>query len=427
MKRRIVAVGLALGAVLASACAPPPAVPGDPVPDQAPTAVERSYVVMVSLDGMHPGFIERVHSPALDRLASTGVRAEALIPVYPTKTFPNHYSLATGMYPARHGLVDNAFYDPAFDAVYRIGDREAVEDGRWYGGEPIWVAAERQGVTTASYFWVGTEAPIQGVQPTYFKYYDGSIPNEARVDTVLHWLSLPDAERPGLVLLYFSDVDATAHARGPRTPAVDSVVMEVDRVLGTLLDGLDALPIRAQTHVIVVSDHGMADVPPGNMIYLDDLVDLEGVRAVNNTTQVMLHFDGDEDRLWEVFEALKERLENAAVYLRDETPAHWRYRHNPRIGDVLVVAEPGWVVRTGQARPMTALGMHGWDPRTPEMWGIFIASGPRLRQGVTVEAFANVHVHPLVAHLLGVDPAADIDGRIDVVAHLLADPAPDPR
>lgn len=427
MMRRFLAVGLTLNVVLWSACAPPDAAPAGPVPEPLPGVDPRPYLVLVSLDGMHPDFVERAHTPALDRIAASGVRAEGLIPVYPTKTFPNHYSIATGLYAARHGLVDNAFYDPALGATYGLWDREAVQDGRWYGGEPIWVTAERQGVTSASYFWVGTEAPIRGVQPTYFKYYDGSVPNEARVDTVLHWLSLPEAERPRLVLLYFSEPDATAHAHGPGAAAVDSAVMAVDRVLARLLDGLAALPIAEQVHVVVVSDHGMADVPPGNVIELEDLVDLEGVRAIDNTTQVMLHFDGDEDRLWEVFEALQERLENATVYLRDETPAHWRYRRNPRIGDMLVAAEVGWIIRTRQARPTTPRGMHGWDPRSPAMRGIFMATGPALRTGARVDAFENVHVHPLVARLLGIEPAPDIDGRLDAVAPLLAEPGVPPR
>jgi predicted AlkP superfamily pyrophosphatase or phosphodiesterase len=408
----------ALLAVLAAACGGPP-----PVPGPAHGVDERPYAIVVSVDGMHPDFLERVPTPNFDRLAAGGVHAEALIPVYPSKTFPNHYTIATGLYAEGHGLVDNSFYDPELDATFRLRDRDAVRDARFYGGEPIWVTAERQGVTTASYFWAGTEAPVQGVHPTYFRYFDDSVPNEARVDTVLYWLSLPPVERPNLVMLYFSEPDVTAHEHGPAAAEVDSMVMEMDGVLGRLLDGVAELPVAEQVHVVVVSDHGLAEVPEGNVIVLEDLVDLTGVRVVYSTTQVLLYFHGQDERRQEVLATLRDRLENARVYPREETPARWRYRDNPRIGDLVVVADLGWVLRWPGGGAFTARGMHGWDPHLPEMHGIFMAAGPRLRAGETVAAFESVHVYPLLARLLELEPASGIDGRIEAVSHLLATPA----
>jgi predicted AlkP superfamily pyrophosphatase or phosphodiesterase len=400
---------------LGSACAP--------APSPAPAAADRPFVVLVSVDGMAPDFLERVATPAFDRIAAAGVRAEALIPVYPTKTFPNHYSLATGLRPARHGLVDNAFWDPDLGAMYRLADRESVRDGRFYDGEPIWVTAERQDVRAASYFWVGTEAPVQGVQPTEFRYYDGSVPPVARVDTVLYWLSRPEPERPHLVLLYFDEPDGTAHDHGPAAPEVDAMVAGMDRVIGRLLDGLAALPIADRVNLVIVSDHGMAEVPEENVIYLEDMVDLDGVRTIHNVTQVMLHFDGDEARRDEVVRAIREQVDRVTVHLRDETPAHWHYRSNPRIGDVLVTTDLGWILRRRGGRGWTGGGMHGWDPRHPEMAGIFLATGPAFREGVTVPAFENIHVYPLLAEILGLEPAMDIDGRLDEVRGLLREPA----
>lgn len=400
---------------LAGACAPR-------APDAREPA-ERPYVVLVSVDGMHPDFLERVATPTFDRIAATGVRAEALVPVYPTKTFPNHYSIATGLYASRHGLVDNSFWDPELEAMYRLSDRDAVRDGRFYGGEPIWVTAERQGVRAASYFWVGTEAPIQGVQPTEYRYYDGAVPHKARVDTVLHWLARPAGERPNLVLLYFAEPDGTAHAVGPAGAEVDAMVAEMDGVLARLVAGLEALPMADQVNLVVVSDHGMAEVPADNVIILEDHVDLEGVRAIYNTTQVMLHFDGDEARRDQVVRQIRDRLENVSVHLRDETPEHWNYRHNPRIGDVLVVADLGWILRWPGGRPWTGGGMHGWDPAYPEMNGMFMATGPAFRAGAVVPAFESVHIYPLLARILDLEPAAEIDGRLDAVQDLMAEPA----
>ncbi len=382
------------------------------------------YVVMVSFDGMRHDMVERAETPYFDRIAGGGVRAEGLIPGYPSKTFPNHYSLATGLYPAHHGIVDNAFYDPALNATYRLGDTTVVRDGRWYGGEPIWVTAERQGLRTASYFWVGSEAEIDGVRPTYYKTYDGSVPYEARVDTVLHWLSLPLPERPRLVMLYFDEPDHIAHGRGPDGVAVDSMVARLDTILGRLVEGVDDLPIGPRVNLVLVSDHGMAAVPTDHVVYLDDAIDLEDVHFVNNTTQAFLYLEGDTARAMEIQAAVNGGLAHTTAYRPHELPDRFQYGGSPRIGDLVVVADPGWVLRRRDGRAWSGGGTHGWDPAWRPMHGIFLARGPRLRANVTVPAFENVHVHPLVAELLGVRPAAGIDGRLEAVQSLLRAPAP---
>lgn len=388
------------------------------VPD--PTAQETAYVVMVSFDGMRYDFIDRADAPNFRRVAEAGVRAAGLIPGYPSKTFPNHYGIATGLYPAHNGLVDNTFYDPDLDATYSIGNRDAVRDGRWYRGEPIWVTAETQGLPTASYFWVGTEAPIQGVQPANFKYYDGAVPYAARVDSVLAWLSLPAAERPRLILLYFDEPDGTAHAGGPDAAAVDAVVEELDGHLGRLMDGIDASPLADQVTVILVSDHGMAPVPADSVVYLDDYAALDNIRVVYSSTQALLYFAGDSARIEEAYAALA-GLSHASVYRRGETPARWHYDPNPRTGELVVAADPGWMIRTRDYTPWTGGGMHGWDPYYRPMQGIFLAAGPRIRRGLEISAFENVNIYPLLAELLGLQPADGIDGDLSVLAPILTD------
>lgn len=408
--------------VATATCAtPPPDRPDRTAGDREGT---EPYVVLVSFDGMRHDMIDRADTPYFDRVAGGGIRAEGLIPSYPTKTFPNHYTLATGLYPARHGLVDNAFHDPAFGADYRLGDTDAVRDGRWYGGEPIWVTAERQGVHAASYFWVGTEAAIDGVRPTYFKEYDGSIPYEARVDTVLHWLSLPRPDRPRLILLYFDEPDHTGHRLGPDAPAVDSMIERMDRILGRLIEGIDDLPIRDRVHLVLVSDHGLEHVPEDHVVYLEDAVSLEGVRVLNNSTQALLYLEGDTARAHAIQRAVNDRLEHVTAYRPEQTPAHWHYEGNPRIGDLVVAADPGWVIGRRGARPRSSGGTHGWDPTSRAMHGIFLARGPGLRAGRTIAAFENIHVHPLVAHLLEIEPAEDIDGRLETLQSVLRIRAP---
>ena len=403
------------------------------VPEPAPASVSdsaedtASYVVMVSFDGMSRDFIDRAGTPNFNRVAAAGVRAEGLISSYPSKTFPNHYGIATGLYPSNHGLVDNTFYDPEFDAVYSIGNRSAVRDGRWYWGEPIWVTAETQGVRSASYFWVGTEAPIQGVQPTYFKYYDGDVPYAARVDTALHWLSLPAPQRPRLVMLYFDQPDGTAHRYGPDAPAVDSVVRVLDGHLGRLLDGIEALPLADRVTVLLVSDHGMLPAPEGNAIYLEDYADLTDVLTLYTATQAKLYFRGDTARMEAVYRTLKDRLpEHATVYRKAGTPERWHYDHGARIGDLVVAADPGWVVQSRDRGPWPGGGTHGWDPYEPSLQGIFLAMGPRIRQGVRIPPFENVHIYPLVADLLGLQPATGIDGRLEVLGPAVLQPTTAP-
>lgn len=412
--------GLAVWLIgVTAGCGTPPS----RAPAEAPISSAAPTVVMVSFDGMRHDMLDRAATPHFDRLARAGVRASGLIPGYPSKTFPNHYSLATGLYPARHGLVDNAFYDPVLAASFRLGDAEAVGDGRWYGGEPLWVTAEAQGVRTASFFWVGTEAEIGGVRPSRFKTYDGSFPYEARVDSVLSWLSLPPDERPRLVMLYFSEPDNTGHGHGPDAAAVDSAVAHMDGLLGRLLDGLDGLSDGDEIHRVIVSDHGMIAVPTDRVVFLDDAVALDGIRVMNNTTQALLYFDGDTARIAGVQRALGERLAHASAYRPGETPARWRYRDNDRIGDLVVAADPGWILRTRSGRPWGGGGMHGWDPGHPDMHGIFLAAGPRIEPGSHVPAFENVHVYPFVARLLGIEPAAGIDGRLSVLEGVLREPA----
>ncbi|HEX7118306.1 MAG TPA: ectonucleotide pyrophosphatase/phosphodiesterase [Longimicrobiales bacterium] len=390
----------------------------------APEHLDAPYVVVVSFDGFRHDYLDRFETPNFDRVARRGVRADALIPIFPSKTFPNHYAIATGMYAESHGLVGNDFWDPEFEALYRLADRSAVQDGRWYGGEPIWVTAERQGMVAASFFFVGSEAAIGGVRPTEYRVYDGSVPNEARVDQVLDWLRRPAPERPHLVMLYFSDVDGAGHRYGPDSPEVERAVETVDRALGRLLDGIDALDIADEVYVVLVSDHGMQAVSAERVEYIEDLVDLAGVRILGGGPYLTLWIDGAPERVREIEAALNDGLRHARAYRREAMPERWRYAGSPRVGSLIVLAEPGWQVLGSRERTARGGGAHGYDPATtPAMRGIFLAAGPAIRSGLRIPAVENVHVYPLLAHLLGLRPNPEIDGRLEVLEPIL-EPAP---
>ena len=388
----------------------------------APETLDKPYLVLVSFDGFRHDYLARYATPNFDRVAARGVVAEALVPVYPSLTFPAHYSIATGLHPERHGLVGNRFYDPARGEEYNYRERTSVEDGTWYGGEPIWVTAETQGMVSAAMLFVGTEADVGGVRPTFWTRYADRGSRRERVGQVLDWLALPPDRRPHLVTLYFSSVDGAGHRAGPATPAVAEAVEGVDAALGRLLDGIDALPHREAVSVVLVSDHGMAATRPDAVIDLRAIADLRDARVLAGGPGANLFVAGGEARARAVRDDINDgtggnALAGGRAYLRNEVPAALHYRANPRIGDVVVVADPGVMIREGNPPPP---GMHGWDPRHPDMHGIFLASGPDIRPGRRIGRIESVHLYPFLARLLRLAPNPDVDGDPAVLAPLLA-------
>jgi predicted AlkP superfamily pyrophosphatase or phosphodiesterase len=410
---RLLAAVVAL--LVLAACAPrtTPSSAGTPAPE------ERPYIIVVSFDGFRHDYLDRVRAPNFSRIAKSGVRARALIPGFPSKTFPNHYSIATGLYPGHHGIVNTRFYDPARGAWYSVPDTTTTRDGSWYGGEPIWVTAERQGVRSATYFWPGSEAAIRGARPSRYKLYDEKVPDSTRVDSVAQWLRLPAEQRPHLVLLYSNVVDAAGHTYGPASVQVDSAIAAADRTLGRLLDSLDVLPIRGRVNVVLVSDHGMAPLEPQGAIYIDDLISLDSVRS--HLAEVSsLWFGGDTVRLEASYTALRRGLRHARVYRRNELPARWHVDGNPRIGDLVIVPDQGYraKLRSAGTKPLSG-GDHGYPPELPDMHGIFLAAGPQVKPAGVIPALENVNVYPFLAALLRIEPATKIDGRLAVLAPVL--------
>ena len=339
----------------------------------APETLDKPYLVLVSFDGFRHDYLDRYATPSFDRVAARGVAAEALVPVYPPLTFPAHYSIVTGLHPERHGLVGNRFYDPARGGEYNYRDPASVADGTWYGGEPIWVTAETQGMVAAAMLLVGTEADIGGVRPTFWtRYADrGTHPRAGRRGPRLAGPCRPSAA-PISSPCTSRRWTAPATAPAPRPPAVAEAVERVDADLGRLLDGIDALPHRAAVSVVLVSDHGMAEARPDAVIDLDAVADLRGVRAVVSLSGANLFVPGGEARARVVRDDVNDGtgggnvLKGVRAYLRSEVPSALHYRAHPRIGDVVVIPDPGVTFDVGPPPPP---GMHGWDPRHPDMHG----------------------------------------------------------
>jgi hypothetical protein len=402
-----------------------------PTPDDRARADgDRPVVVLVAFDGMRADYLDRQPLPSFARVAAAGVRARALIPSFPSKTFPNHYTMATGLVPGRHGIVANVFWDPRRRATFAIRDTAVKNDGTWYGGEPIWVTAERQGVRAAAAAYPGAEGAIGGVRPTAWLHYDETVHESTYVDSVAAWLRRPPATRPHLVALYVDDLDAAGHRHGPDAPQTDSAVAAADRLLGRLLDSLDASPVARRVNVVIVSDHGMARVPREQVVDIGAMADLRGVRVADPGPVLLLWFDGDPSagsgqalrRRERTRAALARALDSARVparvWRREDTPPRWGVRGQPRAGDLLVVAEEGWVVTPRPVRD-PSVGQHGWDPASsPAMRGVFLAAGPNVVPLGTIAAFENVHVYPFLARLLGLRPAQGIDGDPRVLERL---------
>jgi predicted AlkP superfamily pyrophosphatase or phosphodiesterase len=390
-------------------------------------AAERAdspYLVLISIDGFSPDYLSIYPTPALDRIAASGVRAESLRPAFPSLTFPNHYSIATGLYPSEHGIVSNRFPDEARGRWYKLSDRASVEDGRWYGGEPIWVAAERHGLVTAAYYFVGTEAAIQGVRPSHWNSFDASVPGSDRVARVAEWLAWPEEIRPRLITLYFEHVDTTGHDFGRGSPELARAVAEVDANIGRLLDAVDELGLADAVNVLVVSDHGQANyVDPEGSFVLREHIDLAGLEIISGGAYAWIYQQQpDRERALAIRDAINDNWSNGRAVLRDEAPAEWRVTDSPRYPEIFVVPQMGHgVVVEPEGLEWLTKGDHGWEPSEKAMHGIFLASGPGLPRGVAVGEISVVDVYPLMLELLRIESTPPPPGRDRLRPMLLDD------
>lgn len=380
-------------------------------------------VILISLDGMRYDFVDKYKPPTLLKMSREGVRAKWMIPSFPTKTFPNHYTIATGLYPQNHGIVENSVYD--FGTTFSMSKRAEVQNGRWWGGEPIWVTAEKQGQRSASYFFVGSEASIGGVSPTTWRTYNGRVPNIMRVDKVLGWLDLPADKRPTMISTYFSTVDDVAHEFGPDAEETRYAVLEVDGYIERLKRGLRERGLDQAVNVIIVSDHGMAPYYLKNTTFLDDHFDVELAERIlwNNEIVQIFPKAGKTDEIYSKINALP----HATCWKKGEIPKRLNYNDGKRVAQIVCSSEIGWMTTSHKRyeewyenldekdRPR---GAHGYDNRYQEMQATFIAHGPAFRKGYTAEPFENVHVYELMCKILGLKPAKN-DGSLDKVRGML--------
>ena len=377
-------------------------------------------VLLVSIDGFRADYLSLGITPNLQRIIDAGVRAEWMNPSYPSLTFPNHYTLVTGLRPDRHGIVHNTMADPDLGG-FMLSNRDAVGDGRWWSGEPIWVGASRAGLPTATLFWPGSEAAVQGIRPDRWKPFDPAMPFPDRVDTVLGWLSEDEATRPRIATLYFERVDKAGHEHGPDSPEAMAAIREADDTIGLLLDGLVSRGLQDRVNLVVVSDHGMAPVAPGHAVAIEDMVSARDGRVVSYGQSIGIEPMQGRDAFAE--RRLLGRHGHYECWRKGDLPRRWNYGDNRRIPAIVCQMDEGWDAIPAEAierrRAAGSRGSHGYDPALPSMRALFIARGPAFREGVVLPAFDNVDVYPLLARLVGIAPAPN-DGDIAPLLPALA-------
>jgi predicted AlkP superfamily pyrophosphatase or phosphodiesterase len=376
-------------------------------------------VLLISIDGFRNTYFDKFPTPTLHKLVSEGAYAKELKPIFPSITFPNHYSIVTGLYAEHHGIVANEIFDPQIPERFTITNDKIADRAEWWKGEPFWATVQRQGHLSGTMFWVGSSALIGGTRPTYWRKYMPT-PIEKRIEQVVDWLKRPVDERPTFITMYFEQVDKAGHAFGPNSGQVKDAVALVDTALGDLFKKLNALGIENDLNIIVVSDHGMAEVFPGHVISLDAYVDMSMLRVVSSTT--FANIWAEPTQVAALFSKLKKAHPHLKVYLKKDIPARYHYRDSPRIGDILCVADEGWVISPVKPPAEVALkvrGVHGYDNETKSMQAFFAARGPRFKRNFKTGVIENVDIYELMAKILSVTPAPN-DGKLERIGLVLS-------
>lgn len=374
---------------------------------------QQHYTIIVSLDAFRWDYPTMYKTPNLDRMGQDGVKA-VMLPSFPASTFPNHYTIATGLVPAHNGIINNTFWDAKNSRHYSMTDPTTRNNPEYYLGEPIWITAQKQGLKTGNIYWVGSDIAIKGTFPTYHKIWAKKplLTFEQRIDSVIAWLQEPEETRPRLTMLYFEEPDAAGHHNGPHSQGTGAVVQRMDSLVGVLRAKLESLPFAENINLIVTSDHGMADISPDRMVNMNNYLKPEWCEVIDGRTPTSVFTkSGYRDS---VYNALK-NVPHIFVWKKEEIPAELNYNDSERIGDIVIAPELGWQF-TDVARDTK--GAHGYFPQSPEMQVIFRAVGPDFKKGYTAKGFVNVDIYPLLSYLLQIVPEKT-DGQFERVKDVL--------
>ena len=374
---------------------------------------KRNLTIVVSLDAFRWDYPTIYNTPWLDSIAANGVAA-TMVPSYPSSTFPNHFTLATGLVPDHHGIVNSQFWAPEKGELFSMGDSATRYNPYYFGGEPIWVTAKKQGVKSASIYWVGSDVAIQGLYPDYYLRWDNEprLTYPQRVEEALRIAKLPESERPSLLMVYFDEPDWTTHHYGPIAQESEAVIEELDSLMGILYRGLKELDYGV--NLIVTSDHGMTEISDEKFISIEQTVNPDWVERIVSTNPTSIFCkEGCRDSLFNQLSKVK----HISVWRKEEVPAHLNYGSSNHLGDIIVAPDLGWQFAT---TPRGLKGAHGYDINEPDMQIIFRACGPDFKRGYTLpHSFSNVDLYSILAELLKIEPAKT-DGSLEKVQELFS-------
>lgn len=385
-------------------------------------AQKAPYTILISFDGFRWDYSNRGITPNLDTLKMRGVTALSLRPSYPSITFPNHYSIISGTYPEHHGILLNEFTAPGGETYY-LKDTVSTRDKKWYKQEAFWTTARKHGIITASYYWPGSEVKDSALHPDYYFPYHHTEPHKNKTNQVIKWLSEPLKERPEFICLYFHDTDTYGHMYGPDSPELNKTVMQLDSVIGTLTSGLKKIGMMDSVNIILVSDHGMAEVYPDKTVNIEQYIEGEKYRLDSDGPLMFVYAEGAN--IQAVYEKLKKNENHYKVYTKDNMPPHFHFTADENIPQVLVVAEPHWIL-VNNSSPKNMIekygkGKHGYEKDWLDMHGTFIAAGPSFKENYKTGTVWNVDIYPLLCKIFNIPVDHKIDGDIDRIRFILKD------
>jgi len=377
---------------------------------------DQPYVLLISFDGFRWDYSKRGITPNLDIIKQNGVSALSLRPVYPTITFPNHLSIITGLYPENHGIIQNYFTDPVTGDSYKISDTSAVRNSKWYKGEAFWETAGRQGIITASYFWPGSEVNVKHRRPYYYEKYEHMRDYRKRIDGIVDWLKLPYEVRPHFITLYFDATDTQGHQTGPDSPEINKTIARLDTLMGVLFSELKKIGMYDSTNIIVLSDHGMAEVSKSRVVEIDKIIgDNKDVQWNGPIMMVNAH----KDSIPAIYEKLKSHEDHYKVYTKENIPEYFHFSENHMIYPIILAAENRWSLSYGKSSWNSRGGAHGYEKDEMDMHATFMAMGPNFRIGFHTGTLWNIDIYPLLCKLFNIHPRQNIDGRLDRIEFIL--------
>lgn len=380
----------------------------------------KPYLILFSLDAFRWDYVNRGLTPNFDSVKKYGVSALSLRSVFPSKTFPNHFSIISGMYASNHGIIQNDFENPFNGEEYSIGDSASVKNPIWYLGEAFWETAERQGIKTASYFWPGSEMSLTYRHPSYYERYVHNRNYKTRIDGVINWLKLPYKDRPHFITLYVDETDRKGHEFGPNSNEINKAIQLSDSLVGYLFSQLKSINMQDSTDIIMLSDHGMTEISNKRMINLEKIL---GEKAnIQGTGPVMMiePLKKDQDDL---YKKLKANENHFKVYKKDEIPEYYHFMNHPFISSIIVIADLGWSLETNKSEQRMSKkqigGNHGYDNNELDMHGIFFAFGPDFKPGYKTGTIWNIDIYPLLCKIFNIYPRQNIDGKLDRIEFIL--------